>query len=148
MLAPVNNKFMKLSVSSASAKAPSSFHTSSTLPTLTAISLAISLILPYGGRLCLQWNIQTRSLISRKPKMVVNMTGSSSSNAEKMTLLLEAKKSASPVSTSILECRTHLMKSWMRWLHQRARWALDFTLINIGVSRRSLKTIASQYQSR
>ena len=148
MLAPVNNKFMRPSVSSASVKAPSSFPTSSTLPTLTAISLAISLILPYGGRLCLQWNIQTQSLISRKPKMVVNMTGSSSSNAEKMTLLLEAKKSASPVSTSILECRTHLMKSWMRWLHQHARWALDFSLINTGVSRRSLKTIASQYLSR
>ena len=148
MLAQVNNKFMRPSVSSASVKAPSSYPTTSTLPTLMAISLAISLILPYGGRLCLQWNIQTRSLISRKPKMVVNMTGSSSSNAGKMTLLLEAKKSASLVSTSILECKTLLMKSWMRWLHQRARRALDFTLINTGASRRSLKMIASQYLSR
>ena len=148
MLAPVNNKFMRPSVSSASAKVPSSSLTTSTLPTLTAISLAISLILLSGGRSCLLWNIQTRSLISRKPKMAVNMTGSSSSSAEKMTLLLEAKKSASQASTSILEYRTHLMKSWTRWLHQHVRWALDSILINTGVSRRSLKMIANQYLNR
>ena len=119
----------------------STLTTSTPLRPLDPSSVSSSIHL-HGGKFSSKWSTPILLLTLRRVLTVANTTGSLSSNAEKRTPSLEAKKLASLASTSTHACKIQTTQCLKRCSSLLVTWVLVYTWTLIGVLLKFLKKTA------